>query len=243
MKIFANSSNGFVNLTFVFVLMSFVSLYLTGTFAIALSQQRDYVRSTCVQEATETQIKTLENIRALFAYNPVSTTIRTSIKATKAAIVVATIALQFEALPPLKKTLDALYQAQKILDGSQKIALNKARIELQAKHYALIAKINSGQRETAHPWRYMISMWSTFTPRSAPTLAIRPDSEGGVGPNYEWLENAESKQNLAYSWNMYFKTSEQYQRFFTWMNVLNLQCSVAPDLRGKKWGLKINADK
>lgn len=242
MKNFAHSSNGFANLTFVFVLMSFVSLYLTGTFAIALSQQRDYVRSTCVLEATEIQISTLENVRALFAVNPESTMIRLGIKTTKAAIALALV-LEPPAVPALQKILDGHYQAQNILDGVQKVILNKARIELQAKHYALIAKINSGQRETAHPWRYMISMWSTFTPRSAPTLAIRPDSEGGVGPNYEWLENAEAKQNLAYSWNMYFKTSEQYQRFFTWMNVLNLQCSVAPDLRGKKWGLKINADK
>lgn len=243
MKIFANSSKGFVSLTFAFILMSFVSLYLTGAFAIALSQQRDYVRSTCVQEATKTQISTLENVRALFEFNTTSTTIRSGIKTTKAAIAIAVIALQFEAIPPLQKALDILYKSQKILDGAQKVILNKARIELLAKHYALIAKINSGQRETAHPWRSMISMWSTFIPRTTPTLAIRPDSEGGVGPNYEWLENAESEQNLAYSWNMYFKTSEQYQRFFTWMNVLNLQCSVAPDLRGKKWGLKISADK
>lgn len=242
MKIFANNSKGFVSLTLVFILMSFVSLYLTGTFAIALSQQRDYVRSTCVREATETQLNTLENVRALFAYNPASTTIRVGIKTTKAAIVVALV-LDPPAVPALQKILDGHYQAQNILDGVQKVILNKARIELQAKHYALIAKINSGQRDRAHPWRYMLTMLSSFTPRSAPTLAIRPDSEGGVGPNYEWLENAESKQNLAYSWNMYFKTSEQYQRFFTWMNVLNLQCSVAPDLRGKKWGLKINADK
>jgi len=78
----------------------------------------------------------------------------------------------------------------------------------------------------------MLTMSSYFTPRFTPTLAIRPDSEGGVGPNYEWQENAEAKQKLAYSWNMFFETSEQYQRFFTWVNVLSLQCSVAPDLRG-----------
>jgi len=243
MKNFTNSSKGFVNLTFVFVLMSFVSLYLTGAFAIALSQQRDYVRSTCILEATDIQISTLENVRALFALNPKSTLIRIGIVTTKAELVVALSTAQVELIPILERQLNALYEAQKILDVAQKVLINKARIELKTKHFALIANINSGQRETASPWRYLLTMSSYFTPRADPALAIRPDSEGGVGPNYEWQENAEAKMNLAYSWNMYFETSEQYQRFFTWLNVLSLQCAVAPDLRGKKWGLKINRDK
>lgn len=242
MKNFAHSSKGFVNLTFVLVLMSFVSLYLTGTFAIALSQQRDYVRSTCVLEGAKDQISVLENVRTLFDLNVESTRLRLEIKVVKVELAIA-MGYAPELVPELQRQLAVLTRLQSALDIIQKALIAKARIELQARHYSLIARINSGQSKTAHPWRYMISMWSTFTPRSVPALAIRPDSEGGIGPNYEWLENAESKQSLAYSWNMYFKTSEQYQRFFTWMNVLNLQCSVAPDLRGKKWGLKINADK
>lgn len=243
MKNFTNNSRGFVNLTFVFVLMSFVSLYLTGAFAIALSQQRDYVRSTCIQQATDLQISTLKNVRALFALNPESTMIRLGIKTTQVELTLALATAQLELIPVLERQLNAFFKAQKILDAAQQVLLNKARLELNSRHIALLAKINSGQSETAHPWRFMLSMSSYFVPRFMPTLSVRPDSEGGVGPNYEWQENAESKQKLAYSWNMFFKTSEQYQRFFTWMNVLSLQCSVAPDLRGEKWGLTINGDK
>lgn len=243
MKNFAKSSNGFVNLTFVFILMTFVSLYLTATFAIALSQQRDYVRSTCIQEATDHQIDHLKNVRMLFRLNRQSTILRKGIFGTKALIAAATLAGRVETAYALQKILDGLLQAQKALDVVQKGIINKARIELKVKHVGLIAKINSGQRETASPWRYMISMSSYFNPRSTPTLPIRSDAEAGVGPNYEWDTNAESRLKLAYIWNMSFATSDEYQRFFTWVNVLSLQCSVAPDLRGEKWLLTINADK
>ena len=241
MKIFANNSSGFFNLTFVFVLMIFLSLYLTATFAIALSQQRDYVRSTCIQEATNHQVAHLKNVRALFALNPKSSYLRLHIKITIEQIAAA--AAMPELLPVLIQKLNSLRTAQALLDASQKVIINKARLELQAKHFGLKAKVEAGQRKTASPWRYMITMSSYFTPRSSPSFPIRPDSEGGVGPNYEWSDHAESKIKLAYGWNMFFETSEQYQRFFTWINVLSLQCSVAPDLRGEKWVLKINADK
>lgn len=243
MKNFTKSSKGFINLTFVFVLMAFVSLYLTGAFAIALSQQRDYVRSTCIQQATENQITALKNIRLLFALNPKSTLIRFQIKMTNAAIIAAEASAQWELIPGLKIYLNQLYQVQKSLDAIQQGLISKARLELQTRHLALIAKVNSGQSKTASPWRFMLTMSSYFNPRFTPTLAIRPDSEGGVGPNYEWHEKAGVTQNLAYSWNMFFETNEQYQRFFTWVNVLSLQCSVAPDVRGKKWLLTINGDK
>lgn len=243
MKNFANNTSGFVNLTFVFVLMIFLSLYLTATFAIALSQQRDYVRTTCIHEATNDQIAHLQNARALFALNSQSTTLRSSIATTKVALAVALMTGRLEAIPPLQKMLNGLYKAQNTLDGVQKTIISKARIELQAKHLALISKIISGQLETASSWRYMITMSSYFVSRSSPSFAIRPDPEGGVGPNYEWAENAETKLKLAYGWNMFFKTSEQYQGFLTWINVLSLQCSVSADLRGEKWILKINADK
>lgn len=243
MKNFANNSNGFLSLTFVFVLMAFISLYLTATFAIALSQQRDYVRTTCLNEIVETQTSNLKNARLLFALNPESTIIRVSIKTTKAAIALALMSGQLEAIEPLRETLKGLYEAQNKLAVIQNNLIHAARIELHARHTALRAKIISGQMKTASPWRYMISMSTYFESRSQPVFAIRPDSEGGVGPNYEWQENAEAKIKLAYSWNMPFSTLETYQRFFTWTSVLSVHCSVTADLKGKKWGLKINGGK
>ena len=243
MKIFGKNSDGFISLSFVFVLMTFLSLYITATFSIALSQHRDYVRSTCVNEATEIQSSALKNIRGLFALNPVSTTLRYNIKTTKVALALAVATMNFEAVPPLERQLNTLYEAQKNLDGAQQTLITKAKAELMTKHIALIEKLNRGQQEINTPWRFMLSISSYFTPRFTPILAIRPDSEGGVGPNYEWQPEAEKKQTLAYSWNMYFATNESYQRFFTWINVLTIQCSVAPSLGDRQWQLTINADK
>lgn len=243
MKSSGKNFKGFISLSFVFVLMTFLSLYLTATFAIALSQQRDYVRSTCVTEATDIQSAALKNARELFALNKASTTLRVSIKTTKVALALAVASLNLEAIPPLEKQLNALYEAQKILDAVQQTLITKAKGELLAQHVALIAKLNHGQQESSAPWRFMLTMSSYFTPRFTPALAIRPDPEGGVGPNYEWQDQAEKKQTLAYSWNMYFQTNESYQRFFKWINVLSIQCSVAPSLGDKQWQLTINADK
>ena len=241
MKNFDHSSKGFVNLTFVIILMTFISLYLTATFSIALSQQRDFVRSTCINAATENQTENLKKIRNLFALNPESTKLRVEIKLTQDLIVKA--AAMPELLPVLEAKLILLKAAQTALDIKQKAMIVDANARLQLKHKGLKYQIDSGQQSTASPWRYMISMSSYFTPQLLSLIPIRPDSEGGVGPNYEWQENAEAKLKLAYIWNMSFSTLEEYQRFFSWINVLSLQCSVAPDLRGEKWTLKINADK
>ncbi|AZZ37781.1 hypothetical protein CIK05_13560 [Bdellovibrio sp. qaytius] len=243
MKNFAPSSKGFISLSFVFILTIFVSLYLTGTFAIALSQQRDYVRSTCIQEATEIQISTLKNVRRLFDLNSISTFLRNAIVIVEAAIAVATIALQAPLVAELKETLDALKETQKSFDTVQKGLLLEAQTELKLKHANLAIKINSGQGGIARPWRYMLSMSSIFTPKKLPTLPVRPDSKDDVFPNYEWDENPEAKLELAYSWNMWFRTIEKYQKFFAWNNALNFECSVAPDLKGEKWKLKINEGK
>lgn len=243
MKNFVVNSKGFVSLSLVFILMTFLSLYMTAVFAIALSQQRDYVRSTCIQEATDIQSSALTNVRRLFAFNSTSTGLRFKIKTTKAALIVARMTAQVQAVAYLEVVLNTLYQSQKMLDTAQRVLITEAQVELQAKHLALIVKLNKGQQELVTPWRYMMNMTFLFTPRSAPTLAIRPDSEGGIGPNYEWKDKAEEEQALAYSWNMFFATRGTYQKFFAWSNVLSLTCEVSPRVGEKQWQLKINAGK
>lgn len=237
------NSKGFISLNLSLVLTIFISLYFTGAFAIAISQQRDYVRSTCVNEATDLQAATLKNVRQIFALNKPSTFLRRSIIATKIAIAGALIAFQPALAASLQKTLDGLYQAQNTLDKLQKFLILKAKAELHAKNAALVAKINSGQWDEARPWNKMISMLSFFRPKRFPQLAIRPDSEGGVAPNYEWEPDAEKKLTLAYSWNMFFRTEDDYQTLLQWMNTIAVECSVAPNLKEDKWQLTINADK
>lgn len=243
MKSFVKNSNAFISLSFVFILMTFLSLYLTATFAIALSQQRDYVRSTCVQEASALQSSLLKQVRQLFGLNKASTTLRLSIKTTQAELALAVASMNFELIPILEKQLNGLYQAQKTLHQLQQALITKAKAELSLKHISLISELNSRQKDLNSPWQFMITMSSYFTPRFTPVLAIRPDSESGIGPNYEWLDEAEKKQTLAYSWNMYFQTNESYQRVLNWFNALSIQCTVGPNLEDEQWQLTINADK
>lgn len=237
------NSKGFISLSVVFVMMVFLSLYLTAAFSIALSQQRDYARSTCVTEASQIQSSTLKKVRYLFSLNEASTALRLNIKATKMVLALAIASMNFEAIPALERKLSALYEAQKTLHETQQALITVARAELFAKHSALVAHINYGNLELSYAWRFMLKLSSRFTPRFTPALAIRPDSEGGIGPNYEWDDEAERKQTLAYTWKMSFQTNVSYQRFFNWFNTLTVQCSVSPNLKDKKWQLTINADK
>lgn len=242
MKNLTKNSKGFISLNVALIFMTFISLYLTAAFAIALSQQRDYVRSTCVNEGFEVQRSALKNIRQLFALNSSSSIIRFAIKETKIELALAA-ATQPQLVPVLEARLNTLYESQKALDTIQQGLITKAKFELQAKHLALIFKLNKDQRELSNTWQSMLTMSSYFIARTTPTLAIRPDSEGGIGPNYEWQEDAERKQTLAYAWNMFFQTNQSYQNIFSWMNVLSLTCSISPNLGDKQWQLTINADK
>lgn len=243
MKNIGKNSKGFVSLSFVFILMSFLSLYFTGAFAIALSQQRDYVRSTCVNEASDLQIATLKNARTLFALNKYSTLLRRSITAAKITLAFAAATMNAPLAASTERILNGLYRAQDALDKIQKAIIFKARTELTVKHSALIVKANTGQYELTKPWKYMIRMLGAFSAQRLPTFAVRADSKGGVAPNYEWEPDAEKKLALAYSWKMGFYTKLEYQTFFKWMNVLSTQCSVTPNLKEEKWELTINVDK
>ncbi len=243
MKNLDKNSKGFISLNLSLILSIFISLYFTGAFAIAISQQRDYVRSTCVNEATDLQAATLKNVRYLFSFNKPSTILRRSITAAKITLALAVATMDAPLVAATEKILNGLYRSQDALDKIQKAIIFKARAELGAKHVALTAKINSGQWDEAKPWNKMISMLSFFRPKGFPKLAIRPDSEGGVAPNYEWEPDAEKKLTLAYSWNMFFKTEDDYQTILQWMNTIKVECSVAPNLKEDKWQLTINADK
>lgn len=243
MKNLDKNSKGFISLNLSLILTIFISLYFTGAFAIAISQQRDYVRSTCVNEATDLQAATLKNARYLFSLNKYSTVLRRGITTAKIALALAAATMNAPAVAAADKILSGLYRAQDALDKVQKVLLFKARAELQTKHLALVAKINSGQRDEARPWNKMISMLSLFTPKRFPRFAVRADSEGGVAPNYEWEPDAEKKLTLAYSWNMFFRTEDGYQTVLQWMNSIKVECSVAPNLKEEKWQLTINADK
>lgn len=243
MKNSIKNSKAFTSLTFVTVLMSFMTLYFTAAFAIAISQQRDYVRTVCVQEATENQSQALTTVRYLFQLNMASSALRWGIKINKIAILAATVALQFHLIPPMERILKALKYAQQGLDKIQKAIILKAKVELQIRHYAMIIKINRGLLDKGSNWNKMLTMMGLFVPTQFPELAIRPDSKGGIAPNYEWQDEAEQKQTLAYSWNMFFKTRDDYQTMVKWMNIFSLQCSVAPNLKEDEWKLTINADK
>lgn len=243
MKILRKNSEGFISLSFTFVLMTFLSLYLTAAFAIALSQQRDYVRSTCVNEAAKIQSSALKNVRQLFSLNQASTSLRLAIRATQVQLTLAVATGNIQMMALLEARLNTHYQSQKTLDSLQQSLITKAKIELQAGHVALMARLNLDQKNLALSWQSMITMSSYFTARFTPALAIRADSEGGIGPNYEWQEDAERKQTLAYVWNMFFETNQAYQKFISWFNVLSLTCTVSPNLGEQQWQLKINAGK
>lgn len=237
------NTKGFINLNTLFILPVFIILYLTGTFAIALSQTKDIAQTQCLTIAAETQGDVLTTVRKLFYLNKASTALRMSITATNVSIAAAAVALQFHLLPPLRNTLKTLEALQKTLDTTQKAIIMVAKAQLYAGHMKLVFSVNKQMYEQHQTWAKFIQLMAFIRPTNQPALAIQPDSKGGVAPNYEWQKDAERLQTLSYSWMLFFTTVEKFQNYLNWTNRIKVDCAVSPVVTGEEWELKISTGK
>lgn len=236
-------THGFVSLSCIFVIAILIGLYFTVSFSIGISEARNLAQSQCVQQASETQGQVLKTLRELFNLNPLSTALRLQIQSLQAQIVAATLAQNYAALPGLSAQLTEARNEQLELNQIQKSLIFMAQSKLQSGHIKLLTSLNKNLLDQNQRWKDALSLVTSFVAQREPKVAIRPDSQSGIAPNYEWQTEAEQIQAMSYSWSLYFTTQERVQRYLSWTNKINLSCLVAPQVKGEQWQLKINVGK
>lgn len=237
------NSKGFVSLSVLNLIVIFISLYFILCFSVQLIAVKNYVRKTCILEAVKSQKKILKVERKLIQLNPLSTTLRTQIKITQVALAIATINSQATLIIVLQKKLVELYAQQKKLDLLQKNLIYQIQFLLTYESQSIIQKINQSVEADSNDWTNIIQTQSYFSKNNSTEIAFKPDSEGGLGPNYVLKKDAERLQSLSFIWQYSFRTVEKFQTYVFWNNHLKMTCAAIPQFGGNLWSVKISQGK
>lgn len=237
------NSKGFVSLASLNLIVIFISLYFILCFSAQLIAVKNYVRKTCLLESVKSQKKILKIERNLVQLNPISTALRSQIKITQVALVVATINSQAALIVLLQKKLVELYAQQKRLDFLQKSLIYRIQFLLTYESQSIIQKVNQSVNTDSNYWSDIIQTQSHFSKNNQSEIAFMPDSEGGLGPNYVLKKNANRLQSLSFIWQYTFRTLEKFQAYVFWNNHLKMTCAVIPQFGGNLWSVKISQGK
>ncbi|MFN3698163.1 MAG: hypothetical protein ACK4VO_12060 [Pseudobdellovibrio sp.] len=238
-----NSKCGFISIHLSFFLTIFLSLYMTMAITFSVLQKKDVSRKICIEESINIQQKVLKSTRLLFGLNKYSTFLRVNIIATKAAIVAATVTLNFPLVSALNRYLQFCYRIQKNLDSAQKALIKTTELYITNSKAILLAKINKASFDQSQKWSFLLNSVSFTKINKSMSYPIQADSKGGLAPNYEWKPNAESELELAYSWQLLFSSQRSFQSILKWDNRYKMKCGTNVQIRGNKWFIKILEDK
>ncbi len=237
------NTKGFSQFILLKILMIFMTCYFVLIISVGLLSVKANIRKICFEETYSVQSEILKNTRQLFNLNKISTALRVSIKATKAAIAVNLAAFNFPAIPPLQQQLQTLEIAQTNLDTSQKIIITKNEMMMKANQLNMYKKISDKVNLEQQRWSFLFELFLNYIPKINFQYPIKPDLEGGVGPNYEWEINAEQKLTLVHFWHFNYMTNNYFQTLFKVQDQFQLTCGFKPNLKGELWDLQIITDK
>ena len=231
-------------LYFVMLLSSFVFCF---GFLFYASQSKDAFRRTCATTAVELQKKIVLSENRLFAFNTLSTAYRLQIKTLQALLIAAPPPQK----PPLIAQLEKVYAQQNQLDKLQKKLIQDANLFGGLEYKKLITQTENKNHEIRKLWSTYLNIFTQVRTAQEPLLAVRPDSIGGRGPNYEFDEPHINNQSVVLKWQNIFTVNEMIQKIFRPVNLQNeslkikygLICSIGIERTISKWQLKINLAK
>ncbi len=216
-------------------------------FLFYASQSKDAFRKTCATKAVELQKKIVSSEKRLFSLNNLSTSYRLQIKTLQALILVAPPPQK----PPLITQLEKVYFQQNQLDQLQKKLILESNLFARIEYKNLASQSENNNNEIRELWSHHLNIFSQVRTAQEPLLAVRPDSIGGRGPNYEFDEPHINNQNVVLKWQNLFTVNEMIQKIFRPLTQQNeslkikygLKCTVGIERTISKWQLKINLDK
>lgn len=237
---------GFASLLGLQTLIVICGLFYVLVLAIGLADLRSNFRKTCFEETHNLEKKVLYDVKQLNDLNTFATALRVSIKATEAAIVAATLSLQFEAIPPLKQQLDILLNTQKALDTTQKALLQKAKLRLQLGHVKIYQQLQRVIQQKSSIWDFLIRTEISFIKTEFPQLAYDKEGEipnSEVAPNYEWKADLVPHHRLFYDWHLFWKTHSKEQNWVNTHSFFKLTCGAGIQIKKENWSVAIMKDK
>lgn len=242
-----NFPNGFFRVQFLFCIALVTSFVFAFSFIFYASQSKDQFRKACATTVVDVQKNIVKSEKILFSLNKISTAYRIQISLLQATLLVTPPS----GIPVVVAQIKAVQQQQQILARLQANLITNANRFAAIEYLRLAQQTNNLNQQLISKWTNYLNIFSKISLGPIPRLAIRPDSIGGVAPNYEFDDVNIKQQNVALNWQNRFSVNERMQTLFAPQARSNqdmtirygMNCSVGIERINSKWQLKINLDR
>ncbi len=243
--------SGFVNIYFTFFLSLLMMFMFSFCFVFYASQSKEAFRKICVTQAVDIQKRLIKAEKQLFALNSMSTMLRVKLITLYAALAIS--------IPPTTAAVLAAIEQVKILQHDLELAQNAiikaAETDIAMRYGKMFFQANKENFEFMKSWSNFLYILTATVPVHYPQLAVRPDSWGGIAPNYELENDFVTKQRVELKWHNFFSINQHVQKilnpkgFFGEPAIMNyeLVCNIQPERKettwSSTWDLKISLGK
>lgn len=199
----------------------------------------------CRTELLETQSQVGLDLEKLMQTNDAVRTVRTQILTTQLAIVAATAAYQFYAVPPLQKTLLFFQQEERALGVLQKGLIASATAKMNIGSMNAQRKIQAQYRDLAPKLIEFVSIKLLSSRSVMKRLAVKADRPSAPAAVYELENNFKQRQTLSVFWTTEMKIIESQwsNNWFRFKTQKSESCASTLEQEDKQWKSILNEDK
>jgi hypothetical protein len=240
---FKNLERGFFSIQFLFFVSLISVTLLSYGYVFYAQKQKDQFRKACYFDLVDIQKNMVASEKQLFLLNPESTVLRVRLNILYLELAAATAAQNYPLVAQLGLDIQNTISLQKKLDSLQKLIIQKANYTAQFQLMKLNTELLRAYQMEKRIWISLVQENRRYDLKLNPVIAVRPDSMGGLAPNYELQDHYQLLQELQLQLQYQFTNQRDGQSLLQTKQSFQLSCRVSFIKKDQRWDLKINQDK
>ena len=240
---FKKSEAGFFSIQFLFFISLISVTLMSYGYVFYAQKQKDNFRKVCYFDLVDIQKDLVLAEKKLFLLNAESTALRLRLNILYINLAAATAAQNYPVAAQISLEIQNTINLQKQLDELQKLIIQTADHSAKIKLMKLNTELIKLHQKEKQIWISFVQENRHYNLKMNPRFAVKPDSIGGLAPNYELAENYQRLQELRLDLQYRFKNHDDSQKWLTTQQSFQFSCRVSFIKKDQRWDLKINQDK
>ena len=240
---FKNTQKGFFSIQFVFFISLISVTLMSYGYVFYAQKQKDLFRKTCYFDLVNIQKNLVQSEKKLFLLNTESSALRLRLKILYLGLASATAAQNYALVTKIGLDIQTTVALQKKLDILQKLIIYTADSSAKVQLHKLNSDLVRQYQFEKKIWDSLLQEKRNFKLKLNPVLAVRPDSLGGLAPNYELSDDYQRLQRLQLNLQYQFSNLREGQTVLKTQQTYQFSCDVSFTRKDQIWDLDINQDK
>ncbi|MBC7752640.1 MAG: hypothetical protein H7Z71_00270 [Moraxellaceae bacterium] len=240
---YKQTEKGFFSVQFLFFISLISVTLMSYGYVFYAQKQKDLFRKTCYFDLADIQKNLVQSEKKLFLLNPESSALRLRLKILYLELAFATAAQNYALVTKIGLDIQTTVALQKKLDLVQKLIIYTADSSAKFQLYKLNSDLIRQYQFEKKIWDSLLQEKRNFNLKLNPVLAVRPDSLGGLAPNYELSDDYQRLQRLQLNLQYQFSNRRQGQTVLKTQQSYQFSCDVSFTRKDQLWDLNINQDK